>query len=79
MGKLISIVCKLVLIGFIIFDYLKDKKVYRLLAIVVCLSCIFFQIPLSNSISKISSNILVMINILITIVIFYLILKDVKD
>ncbi|NFG70119.1 hypothetical protein FC820_17805 [Clostridium sporogenes] len=79
MEKFISIICQLALIGFIIFDYLKDKKVYRLLAILVCLSCIFFQIPLSNSISEISLNILVAINILIMIFIFYLILKDGKN
>lgn len=75
---IISIVGFVLLGGFILIDYFKDKKVYRLLAIIPIIFAIFFQTPLSNNISKVLSNILVGILILVVILIFYLILKDEK-
>ncbi|MDV3427848.1 MAG: hypothetical protein LIR50_12620 [Bacillota bacterium] len=76
MNHIISIVSFVLLGVFLLIDYFKDKKVYRLLAIIPILFAIFFQTPVSNNISKVLSNILIGILILVGIFILYLILKD---
>ncbi|KOA90878.1 hypothetical protein [Clostridium botulinum] len=79
MNHIIAAVLFTLLGVFILIDYFKDKKLYRLLALIPILVNIFFQTPLSNNISKVFSNILVGIVFLVAIIIFYLILKDEKN
>ena len=78
LNHIISIIGFALLGVFVLIDYFKDKKIYRLLAIMPIIFSIFFQTPLSNNISKALSNILVGILILVVIFIFYLMLKDEK-
>ena len=78
LNHIISIVLFVLLGVFVLIDYFKDKKIYRLLAIIPLLVGIFFQTPLSNNISNVLSNILIGILILLMFFIFYLILKDEK-
>ncbi|MCY6957765.1 MULTISPECIES: hypothetical protein [Clostridium] len=79
MNNIISIVLLVLLGVFFIIDYFKDKKFYMLLIIIPILIQIFFQTPLSNSISKTLSNILIGIVILVGIFIIYLVVKDEKS
>lgn len=79
MNQIICIILILMLIGFILFDYSKDKKIYRLFAVIPMILIIFFQTPFSNNISKTFSNLLVGITVLLAGIIFYLILKDEKS
>ncbi|SFA71613.1 hypothetical protein [Clostridium frigidicarnis] len=78
MNHIISMILFLILGIFILIDYFKDKKLYRLLAIIAMLVANFFQSPLSNNISIALSNTLIGLLILIMILIFYLMFKEEK-
>lgn len=79
MGNIISIICALLLAVFLFIEYLKDKKTYRLLAIIIVFISIYFKTSFASGISKTFENISVGIVVILTITIFYLLIKDNKE
>lgn len=73
----LSIIYSLI-IGNFVFRYLKYKKNYDLLTIPIFLSALFFNTPLSLKLNKSIDNILVVILVILTGIIFYLFYKDNK-
>lgn len=78
MGNLFSIICfsLLAIISFI--DYLKDRKVYRLLITIIMTIYIFRKTPLAKNIGEIGDNTLLGIVLVLTFATLYLLVKEFK-
>jgi Ca2+/Na+ antiporter len=79
LGNVLSIICHLLVAIALSIDYLKDKKVYRLLMIMVLTIFTFSKTPFASGISKIAENTFVVIVLILILTIFYLLVKDYKE
>ncbi len=74
-----SILIFVILAILVVIDYFKERKVYRLVALIPISFAIFLQTPLSTTLDKTVRNIISMILVAVMCVIFYLIMKDEKN
>lgn len=76
MKQIFVVLCYLIMAAIILMDYIKDKKTYRLLAVIVILFSTIFSTSLGERLSKPVENLFVGIIITLAFVIFYLIIRD---
>ncbi|GAA0739088.1 hypothetical protein GCM10008906_17390 [Clostridium oceanicum] len=80
MNYIIPITLCTILDIILIIEYIKDKKLYRLLVIFYLPLARLFDLPIiSNNISKTVSDLFIILSIIFLFFIFYLILKDEKS
>ena len=73
------IICILLMAVLCFIEYLKDKKVYRLLAIIATFIVIYMFTPFASNISKTFENALLGIVVILSISICYLLIRDEKN
>lgn len=79
MRTIVSIICFLSFAVLIFKDYLRDKKIYKLLGVIMAFILIYFETPFASGISKALENILMGIIAILAISTFYLLIKDIKE
>ena len=79
MGHIFSVIFYLLIIVFSFVSYLKTKKAYWVLTIIMFFMGIYLQTPFASGISKASENIMVGILVIIMFIIFYLLIKEEKE
>ncbi|MBU3160810.1 hypothetical protein KPL37_13775 [Clostridium frigoris] len=79
MRNIISIICFLILAVFLFKDYLRDKRIYKILGIFLAFILIVSRTSFLSGISKTSEDSLMGIVAILTISIFYLLIKDIKE
>ncbi|KOF55744.1 MULTISPECIES: hypothetical protein [Clostridium] len=79
MGNLLGCICYSFLVIVFFIDYLKNKKMYTLLAAIFISIVLFFETPLASGISKIAKNTLTVIMLILMATTVYLIVKEYKE
>ncbi|MGV8981873.1 hypothetical protein [Clostridium sp.] len=79
MRNIISIIAFLLLAVFIFQDYLREKKIYKLLVILTGFILTFSNKSFVGAISKTLENTIMVIIAILVISIFYLIIKDIIE
>ena len=79
MRNIISIICFLILAVLLYKDYIREKKIYKLLGILTGFILIFSNNSFVGEISKTLENTLMGIMAILIIIIFYLLIKDIIE
>ena len=79
MGNIITIICALLAFIMLSIDYLKYKKMSKLLGAVMLFLYILYVTPLGSKISKTGENIFVAILFILFFIICYFLLKEEKE
>ncbi|MBU3179268.1 hypothetical protein KPL47_23535 [Clostridium estertheticum] len=79
MGNIVGVVLLLLIIIGLFYNYLKHKKMYYGLPIIIGFITIYFRTPYASGISKTNENILFGAVVILAIISFYSLFKNNKE